>query len=170
MHNVVLTYSTTRWDGEDSDYPIVDDGYYQPGWGELSSYKDEDCTDAWDMNEMRDRRAAATVSCEPDEFDVEDDITAIQKAVDILEEYGATQDDGWWYSSEYHTIDYSTGKDRCFCVHFHDDEWTEAEMDMIAEEILFRDVQRALMIQRHPSYLADDDNAHSYWDSVKAIV
>jgi len=63
------------------------------------------------------------VDMTPDLYDLDDGMTAVDKAVAFLHREGATQasasffHEGIWYSSGYHPIDYRTGEDEERCFH-----------------------------------------------------
>lgn len=62
-------------------------------------------------------------SCEPDEFDTKEGINAVDKAVEYLQDKGATNASssrfhpGIWYSTEYATEDYSTDEQTQYDFH-----------------------------------------------------
>lgn len=64
-------------------------------------------------------------SVQPDEFDAEDGLTAVDKAVSYLQDKGATEKSsshfhpGVWYSAGFDTTDYRTGEETEYCYHPH---------------------------------------------------
>lgn len=154
-HRMVMTYSSWIWEDEE-EFPIEDNGYYEPSWGEWSSFKDDDTP--WDDAEMLDRRNASMIDVEPDEWDLDDDITLAQKAADLIENEGCAFERDQWFSSEADCVDYRTGKYRSYSLHFVEEDWTPEEIDSVHEELNFREATvKARWNQR-------------YFDSVKAIV
>lgn len=63
------------------------------------------------------------VSMNPDDWDIEDGVRAVDKAVDFLRREGATQPSsshfhpGVWYSTGYTVVDYTTNEDEERCFH-----------------------------------------------------
>lgn len=160
MHRLVMTFMKYKWE-DDCDDPIIDSGYYEPYWGEWSDYKDEDLTIHWDKDEIQSRRDASMVDVEPDEFDIDDDITLAQNAADFIEEWGCNIEMGsGWFEGEPHVVDYSQPWDRRFSIHFVDEDWSEQEKDDVVEELLYREAMRD----------ARSKSSREYFNSVKAIV
>ena len=156
MHNLVMTYITYVWESDEPDTePTMDMGYYEPHWGEWSDYKNDD--EHWDSEEVEARRQASLVCVDPDEWDIDEDITLAMKAADFIEDWGCTLERGEWFSGEMHTVDYRTGKEREFSIHF-DGDWTEQEKQDVHEELDFREATWNARLNQ------------SYFDSVKAIV
>lgn len=62
-------------------------------------------------------------SCEPDEYDIRDEITSVDKSIEYLRDKGATQASsshfhvGVWYSTEYQTEDCGTGEETEYSYH-----------------------------------------------------
>lgn len=161
MHRMVTTYSSWIWENEDDGFPLTDDGYYQFGWGELSCYKDDACTIRWDDAEMNDRRDAAMIDLELDEFDIEDGLNLAMKAADFIEYNGFVNDGSSdWFSTEPDIIDYRTGKYRELNLHFVDEDWTPEEIQAVYDELDYRAAMDS--IKR--------TDAETYWKSVKAVV
>lgn len=108
---VRLTFSTVEWDGEDEE-PIEDHG-----WADTRGGRYEEPTEGDSMV--------------PDQWDTEDGITAISKAVDFLNDLGAVYPSssphfhrGIWYSTE-PVQDYRTGIDETLSAHLYGFNYAE---------------------------------------------
>lgn len=117
-HGLRMTYDSVTWVGEDEE-PDTESG--------------------WLWHGMSVDEPPEPASLEPDEWDLEDRLTAVDKAVDFLRDQGCTEyssspfSPGGWWSSGYSTHNWRTGEERQLSCHLYG--FSDAEQEQIWDAI-----------------------------------
>jgi hypothetical protein len=173
--NITVTWEDLQWPEECDQEPDRSGGFIIDGWREAQT-DDMSTNDLIVMHERAKQDIDAMIECEfcVDRLILDNEgiwISALTKSnygmnryedehhihkpekmwyeilVDILDEYGAHEDNnGSWYS-EHSTVDYKYGIERQYAVHL---EWnpTEEEWYFIDREIKLRQENLRKMIQK----------------------
>lgn len=174
MKRITITYEDLWWPGPDEDYE-TENGFVFSPWnrvattdlnkGDFIQLKIEATRDLED--EIECRTCVANLHWNGHLWvDENDSISGVNNwmdyphhihwpektvyeiAVDALEDYGAFEDSRFSWYSEFETINYRSGIERQYAVHFDYDDWNDLDMLIINGEIDLRHQARVEMLKQ----------------------